>query len=62
MAKENPYLNFSAEVLASAIQQAVAMLASGYNSTNLEQQLELMEKAMATKGNKTLDYSGDFEG
>ena len=62
MAKENPYLDFSAETLASAIQQAVMMLSSGYRSAHLEKELDLMETAMATKGNKTLDYSDDFEG
>ena len=62
MAQENKYLNFSAETLASAIQQAVEMLGKGYHSAHLVNEIELMEKALATKGNKTLDYSDDFLG
>ncbi len=59
---QNPYLDFSPEVLSSAIQQAVAMLSSGYRSPHLVKQLALMEKAMATKSGTPLDFTDDFLG
>lgn len=63
MAKsKNQYLDFSPEVLASAIQQAVEMLSAGYRSPHLVKQLDLMEKAMATKSPAVLDFTDDFEG
>jgi hypothetical protein len=59
---QNPYLDFSPEVLVSAIQQAVEMLSKGYRSPHLVKQLAQMEKALASKGDVALDFADDFLG
>ena len=62
MAKENKYLAFSPEALVASIHQAYSMMSFGYRSANLEKELPLMEEALASMTDKTLDYSDDFEG